>query len=413
MFTRNAWQQSGGYRANMAHGYEDWDFWTGILALGGKFRRVTEPLFHYRCAGRSMLAGSDEKRLALRAQITLNHPGGSSPADLELCRAIVANGDRPPDATLRLKVVRWLFALGVPGEALEHTDALLSDDSLPIDDDTRATLSFVRGLGLIEHARFGDATAALRTTAKLLPTRADVKRKLAFALHEDGQTSAARRELQDALELDPTSSEATALAERLEVDVPLPRVEPAVNVVGGADLALHLGCGEIHIPGFVNVDIDELPTVDVRDDIATLRRFRDGSARLIYACHVLEHFATDEVPAILARWFEVLRPGGELRISVPDLDRIVKIYAGNWQHFQTPPHTPWVGLIYGGQDDRYDFHKTGFNRCYLERLLSEAGYRDIAEYPHAPHWLAIEDASLANQPFGEFVSLNVVARRPG
>jgi hypothetical protein len=109
----------------------------------------------------------------------------------------------------------------------------------------------------------------------------------------------------------------------------------------------------------------------------------------------------------------VLKPHGELRISVPDIDRIVKIYHENWQHFQTPGNSPWIGLLYGGQGDPYDFHKKGFNYCWMRHLLEGVGFVDIAEYPHAPHFIpGVVDASLAKEPFGEFLSLNVVARKP-
>lgn len=180
-----------------------------------------------------------------------------------------------------------------------------------------------------------------------------------------------------------------------------------------AGLRLHLGCGMIRVPGFVNVDIKAIAgVVDVADDIRTLGRFSPGSASTIYACHVLEHFAHRETLPILRRWFEVLAPGGELRISVPDMDRIVRIYTKNWEHFQTRPNTPWDGLIYGGQEDEFDFHKAGFNFCYLSHLMEQVGFIDVREYPHAPHWLGIHDASLASEPFGEYLSLNVMGRKP-
>lgn len=173
---------------------------------------------------------------------------------------------------------------------------------------------------------------------------------------------------------------------------------------------LHLGAGAVHIPGWTNVDIDWRTNPDVVDNALTLKKFPSGHAEAIYACHVLEHLSHDEVPEVLSRWREVLRPGGELRISVPDLDRIVKIYFDNWQHFQTDGNTPWVGLIYGGQSDPYDFHKTGFNFTHMRRLLTDAGFSEVEEYPHVPHFLGVEDASVANEPFGEFFSLNVKAR---
>lgn len=151
-----------------------------------------------------------------------------------------------------------------------------------------------------------------------------------------------------------------------------------------APYRLHLGCGNIKLAGFCNVDALETIAADVIDDIRALRRFPDQSAKEIYACHVLEHFAHDEVAPLLKRWFDVLQPGGVLRISVPDLDRIVKIYINNWAHFQKPGNTPWIGLIYGGQSTPYDFHKTGFNANWLRYLLESCGFEQCEEYPHEP-----------------------------
>lgn len=176
---------------------------------------------------------------------------------------------------------------------------------------------------------------------------------------------------------------------------------------------LHLGCGNIRLPGFCNVDILHTSAVDVVSDISKLDIFGDNSIELIYACHVLEHFSHEDALRVLRRWFDVLAPGGELRISVPDIDRIVTIYRDNWQHFQTPGNSPWIGLLYGGQGDAYDFHKTGFNFCWMRHLLEEIGFIDIAEYAHEPHFVpGVVDASQAKEPFGQFLSLNVAARKP-
>jgi len=174
---------------------------------------------------------------------------------------------------------------------------------------------------------------------------------------------------------------------------------------------LHLGCGDVRIDGWCNVDVDPSTAADVIDDILRLERFADGTADAIYACHVLEHVAHEEVLRTLRTWRRVLKPGGDLYVSVPDIDRIVRIYAANWEHFQTRPNAPWIGLIYGGQLDRFDFHKTGFNLCWMTELLERAGFADVSEYPHAPHPFGVVDASLAKEPFGEYISLNVRARR--
>jgi hypothetical protein len=59
------------------------------------------------------------------------------------------------------------------------------------------------------------------------------------------------------------------------------------------------------------------------------------------------------------------------------------------------------------------FIKTGFNLCWLKHLMEKIGYVSVAEYPHEPHFVNNTlDASLAKKPFGEFLSLNIIAKKP-
>lgn len=202
------------------------------------------------------------------------------------------------------------------------------------------------------------------------------------------------------------------LGRTANIDAGQPKFKDRLNEFA-APYRLHLGCGNIKLNGFCNVDALETIAADAIDDIRTLERFPDKSAQEIYACHVLEHFAHDEVIPLLKRWHDVLQPGGIVRISVPDLDRIVRIYTKNWEHFQTPGNSPWVGLIYGGQSTPYDFHKTGFNANWLRYILEQVGFVECEEYPHEPHFVpGTVDASVANATFGEYFSLNMMARRP-
>jgi len=173
---------------------------------------------------------------------------------------------------------------------------------------------------------------------------------------------------------------------------------------------LHLGCGNVHINGWCNVDVLKTGSTDLVFDILSLPGISDNSVNEIYSCHVLEHFPHAEVNKILSRWYEVLKTNAVIRISVPDLDAITRIYQKNISHFQIPGNQPWIGLIYGGQKDQYDFHKTGYNFCYLKYLLEQVGFKNIETYPHSPHFIeGVIDNSMASEPFGEYISVNVVA----
>jgi predicted SAM-dependent methyltransferase len=173
-------------------------------------------------------------------------------------------------------------------------------------------------------------------------------------------------------------------------------------------MRINLGSGDAPLPGFTNVDIlPDAPGVDVIADLAEPLPFPDASAELIYASHLLEHFSTAQVPGMLADWARVLREGGELLVAVPDLDIIAQIMTDRSGWF-TPPNQPWVALVYGGQKDAYDFHRTGFTDVWLFSLLRDAGFGDVRRVDRFSDVPSI-DASFSPQPFGRNVSLNVRA----
>jgi len=186
-----------------------------------------------------------------------------------------------------------------------------------------------------------------------------------------------------------------------------PTLDGRTAATGGSKL--HVGCGAILIPGYLNVDITYRPGVACRCDLNAGLPFADHSFDEIYCCHVLEHFATSAIPDMLMEFARVLRSGGVLRVAVPDLDAICRCYTENIDWF-APPHSPWLGLIYGGQTDPFDFHKTGFNFRWLEHLLHQAEFHDIHNYGPA-EICGLRDASFADEPFGVCVSLNVIAVR--
>lgn len=172
-------------------------------------------------------------------------------------------------------------------------------------------------------------------------------------------------------------------------------------------IRLNLGCGPHSLAGFVNVDLLEAPGVDVVADVGTSLPFHDGEAEVIYASHVLEHLPTAQVPVILREWRRVLREGGLLLVGVPDLDRVAQLLNSRSGWF-TPPNEPWVGVVYGGQKDDLDFHKTGFTAPSLAALLDEAGFGSIERVERFAE-IGANDATWSPFPFGVNVSLNMRA----
>lgn len=83
-------------------------------------------------------------------------------------------------------------------------------------------------------------------------------------------------------------------------------------------MRLHLGCGSKILPEFVNVDILDLPGVDVQHDLNVLPwPWATATATEVIANHLIEHLSLGLLGFMDECW-RVLRPGGTVYIKVPD-----------------------------------------------------------------------------------------------
>jgi len=149
---------------------------------------------------------------------------------------------------------------------------------------------------------------------------------------------------------------------------------------------LNLGSGECPIGGFVNIDRKT-------GQEAYPLNYEDNSVDEIRASHILEHFGVNETNSVLRNWVSKLRPGGILKVAVPDFAKIVDIYKEGGDNT--------IGYLCGGQTDENDFHKIIFDRKSLTKQLERAGLYDIK------HWDS-EIRDCASLP----VSLNLMGVKP-
>jgi len=76
----------------------------------------------------------------------------------------------------------------------------------------------------------------------------------------------------------------------------------------------------------VNVDLRPA-SPDVRQWDASRRLpFADAEFEAVYHSHVLEHFGKSEAAAFLLECHRVLKSGGVIRVAVPDLEQIARLY---------------------------------------------------------------------------------------
>ena len=123
-------------------------------------------------------------------------------------------------------------------------------------------------------------------------------------------------------------------------------------------MKLHLGCGAIILPDYTNIDIQFSDDIDCVGDIQNLP-YKHNSIDEIYSSHVIEHFSKNQIDKVLYHWYDLLNPGGVLRVATPDFSAICNEYIDGGDI------KPVLGLLSGGQRDRYDFHRIHFDFNYL------------------------------------------------
>jgi predicted SAM-dependent methyltransferase len=168
---------------------------------------------------------------------------------------------------------------------------------------------------------------------------------------------------------------------------------------------LHIGCGGVILPSpFENLDTRELPGVDHIGDAFPLA-FEDNTFDLVYSSHVLEHFRRDETQAVINEWVRVLKPGGTLRLSVPSIESLIKIY-------QASEDLEYIiGPLMGGQTYPQNFHYNMFDKKYLTNYLEVAGCEAVHpwDYRRTSHskFFDFSQATTWEIP----ISLNLEARK--
>jgi hypothetical protein len=129
-------------------------------------------------------------------------------------------------------------------------------------------------------------------------------------------------------------------------------------------MKLNVGAGGLPLVGYTPVDRK-------LGSEAYPLAYPDGSAEEIRASHVLEHFDWRTVPKVLADWYRVLKPGGILKVAVPDMTYIAN-------HLDDPK-SPFY--LMGGQSDANDFHRSAFTRETLSQHLTAAGFVGVGAWP--------------------------------
>lgn len=178
-------------------------------------------------------------------------------------------------------------------------------------------------------------------------------------------------------------------------------------------MKLHLGCGWRDFgPDWIHIDGGDYPHLKYND--ITKLTFDSESVDLIYSSHVLEYFDRQEVMDVLHEWRRVLKPGGVLRIAVPDFEAMSNLYVQKKISLNQI-----LGPLYGKMkmSDYTIYHKTTYDFQSLKLICEEIGFTNFMRYDwRDTEHSNFDDHSQAYIPHmdkenGTLISLNVEMKK--
>jgi SAM-dependent methyltransferase len=92
--------------------------------------------------------------------------------------------------------------------------------------------------------------------------------------------------------------------------------------------ALNLGCGVSYLkdPLWLNMDWQSNSKWVTRRNLLKKFPLLDGETELVYSSHLVEHLTKEDARWLLAECHRVLKPGGTIRLSLPDFEEMARAY---------------------------------------------------------------------------------------
>jgi hypothetical protein len=153
----------------------------------------------------------------------------------------------------------------------------------------------------------------------------------------------------------------------------------------GTPLRLHLGCGENHFRGYINIDfpssehtVQTTSPADMYADITAIQ-FPAGIVDEVRSHHVFEHFTRQEALAMLCAWHTWLKVDGILIIETPDFDTSIKQLISSEYDYNTKQAI--LRHVFGSHEAGWAIHCDGWYKEKYEHILNLLGYK-ILEIRH-------------------------------
>lgn len=142
---------------------------------------------------------------------------------------------------------------------------------------------------------------------------------------------------------------------------------------------LNWGCGEHPEPGWINSDLKEGPGIEISCDIRDGMPLDDSSLDYIVSIHALPMISYPDLVPVLRELRRMLKPGGVLRLCLPDVDKGIGAYLdGNRDHFLVPDEdVQSLGGKFVVHMLWYGYTVTMFTDDFIQELLVKAQFSQM------------------------------------
>lgn len=159
------------------------------------------------------------------------------------------------------------------------------------------------------------------------------------------------------------------------------------HLAGETPRKLHIGCGHNVIEGWLNSDYDPAAAQVIHLDAASAFPFEDNQFDFIFSEHMIEHLTFPDGMKMLAECHRVLKPGGTMRITTPDLSFLMELY-GNHKSKLQQEYIKW-------STDTFIAGASGYEDVFvINNFVRDWGHQFI--YDHKTLRAAMEKSGFTN-----------------
>jgi hypothetical protein len=158
---------------------------------------------------------------------------------------------------------------------------------------------------------------------------------------------------------------------------------------------IHLGCGDIHLDGYINIDVSSNSAADMVFDIQHIDKFfKKNTISEILIIHAISYFRLFDARHLMLTCFNILESGGKLIIEFPDVIKCLKIIINNNNISNEKDLFQYIEGIRGfyafdlkqiEQQVRFTPYAFGWSSNHIKYELMNLGFKSISAFDGIAH----------------------------